>query len=795
MEFLHRLLKIDDKSKFEKLERTYQEILNNKFSDEEIEKFIREIRELDGKHTEPEWADRNRKIQIMKNVKIQLKKGIDILHHADYNIHNTENIINNLNVLEKLSETENCRGVEDINLADAQRFLNRITYIDNDSDYTVLKTLACNVRAFLQRHSSKLHSILKYDKTGFIEEENFSLFLKPASNTQPLSNTSVEGVTWLVGVPGSDGTVIPFSVLKNSTPIGSRTKNMIHELAVGKFLNRIRGLTPNMMFVYSGFICSPPYGGSSTQNIPGNYQKICSSVENMDFMSLSETVKNPTPLSEIFTDKYVTVENKLIIIRQILYTILIAQKFENSYFLHGDMHANNILVSILPEPVTLTYVLPSTQYDKPGENLTKKLTTKYVAKIIDYGFVGVTIFGKRLLQSRTKNFQPFMDGTLYEFGGIESILQGTFYPLADVVRFIASSSGFLKLLHDLEYLNLDKYESKGSVYKFSTIERRFRHIMSATIERVKNTIGGDDDIVKALINCLEDIRKPLSNIYENELSRELTEKLNNQARENRRLEQEKIEHMNRDQRKIEEDRRRMENEENERCRARIQQQQDIINENNQRMIREEQQRELERIRQRQLEEIEIQRIHNEMQERQRIHEEHAMRMRLEQERIAQEQIKLYQQEQLRIQQEQMERARIEYERYQLIMYHEYQKRVQYQQYLYQIELRRRMQLEAFNNQIMQLDFRLKNLNLFGNDELRDILRNQQDILNGEKAMEVDDVITYEDFVPMEGVMDDATVVPMEGIINHKDFVYDEAEAAKFRKKRIDEFDYKGGYRN
>ena len=76
----------------------------------------------------------------------------------------------------------------------------------------------------------------------------------------PSSSQGDQGMVFIVEHRGSSvSTTKPFAILKFSPKIiDIENDNIIHEILVGMVLNNLREYTPNFMYTYGGFICSPP---------------------------------------------------------------------------------------------------------------------------------------------------------------------------------------------------------------------------------------------------------------------------------------------------------------------------------------------------------------------------------------------------------------------------------------------------------------------------------------------------------------------------------------------------------
>ena len=80
--------------------------------------------------------------------------------------------------------------------------------------------------------------------------------LKDKFILNPSSSQGEQGMVFKVSTTKNNE---PFAILKFSPKIiDIENDNIIHEILVGMVLNNLREYTPNFMYTYGGFICSPP---------------------------------------------------------------------------------------------------------------------------------------------------------------------------------------------------------------------------------------------------------------------------------------------------------------------------------------------------------------------------------------------------------------------------------------------------------------------------------------------------------------------------------------------------------
>ena len=165
---------------------------------------------------------------------------------------------------------------------------------------------------------------------------------------KPLSEGSY-GKTYRYCFKGNDDFCIIKKVEKTSDPY-----NVMLELSAGmRCLNILKVLIPNFCYTYDG-IKNNDDTFTYIQNVNGVV---------LANMKLPESADRESVYAEI--------------ILQIICSLYIAQNTCN--FIHNDLHTSNILITELPDRVTLTYPIHcSTPY-------IVNIRTKYIATIIDYG--------------------------------------------------------------------------------------------------------------------------------------------------------------------------------------------------------------------------------------------------------------------------------------------------------------------------------------------------------------------------------------------------------------------------
>jgi hypothetical protein len=319
---------------------------------------------------------------------------IDILRHpAGYNLNNIRHQKEYMRRISAYNDTQCQMPGNDLLPDQIIAQLGTITYADMTADSNVYKKVACAVKTMLRNNRDAVLRILNSPDIP-VEDPIIRNFFQPH---QVVSDTSLEGVVWRIGYNGSAGYFASMKTSKRDPANPRQSYNMLHELLVGLVLNFLRPYTPNFMYVWGGFSCSSPTQGAplplgvrtaSVQHAH-DFDTLCANNTpyNMDVLMLNENVANASSFFATFqgaagvdavADRVRWVDI-LVILFQIIISLAIAQNF--CKFVHGDLHARNVLVKRLPAEVVLQYTLNGNNY---------QLTTRYIAVIIDYGFSRVT---------------------------------------------------------------------------------------------------------------------------------------------------------------------------------------------------------------------------------------------------------------------------------------------------------------------------------------------------------------------------------------------------------------------
>ena len=265
-----------------------------------------------------------------------------------------------------------------------------INYRDIIEDVGAYEYISCCVSSILQENKNSFIKIVANLDYIPIESENFPLVVSPIGNKWIVD----DNITWAVRYLDS---LIPFAIMKYS----KKSYNIIHELAIGMVLNTIRNLTPNFMYTWGGFSCSPP--------LNTDYKSICSNTDpkSMEIIMLTEYVDSKYTFSSFLEDKSVSNYSKHLIdlILQIMCSLTIAQaRFR---FMHANMYDGNVLIKKLASPVTLAYTITELNSSEPFTVTLENVL--YIAIITDYEYSGIIIEKISLEPLLRVNFSPTND--------------------------------------------------------------------------------------------------------------------------------------------------------------------------------------------------------------------------------------------------------------------------------------------------------------------------------------------------------------------------------------------------
>jgi len=258
-----------------------------------------------------------------------------------------------------------------------------------------------------------------------------------------LSDTSVEGVTWMVGYKGKG----PYALLKYAvskrkvkgvmTYREDKSNNLLHELAVGLILNKLLQYTSAFMVVYTGFLCSMPLSSNpSVEGISINYKStdMCASTYSKDLTMtlIAELAHKPESFYDfllayvkqkmVFGGVGVTFIDVMHVFLQILSGLSVA--YYKYKFVHGDLHSGNVLVSMLPSPTNVTLNVMTSK----GQDQINLKNVRFSIKIIDYGRCKIDYNGTILSPLSFDN--SGQDNIFSEPGNVENLIFGNnkFFP-------------------------------------------------------------------------------------------------------------------------------------------------------------------------------------------------------------------------------------------------------------------------------------------------------------------------------------------------------------------------------
>jgi hypothetical protein len=211
-------------------------------------------------------------------------------------------------------------------------------------------------------------------KKSFVIDNDYDIptVRKVIQSITSLPTTGNYGSIWLPTINAINDLAI-IKVNKNAVYYkgvfaGHKTDANIHEFFVGYFLNQLRYIIPNFMYVYALFTCENPINNEVCPVIVGN--------ANLRDYTLLENITGQSYNAFIHTGSM-----KDIIAVYIQVILAVGYAYEYMDFSHYDLHTGNIMVQTLPEERVIKYVLKRMD----GTDAIYFVRTQYLAKIIDYG--------------------------------------------------------------------------------------------------------------------------------------------------------------------------------------------------------------------------------------------------------------------------------------------------------------------------------------------------------------------------------------------------------------------------
>jgi len=355
----------------------------------------------------------------------------------------------------------------------------------------------------------KYGSMLESDK---IDSWN-AIFTKIAgTNVTPINS----GAFGTISRGNMDGKSVIIKTGKDIT----RSRELMHEYTIGLYLNSLYTALDNFPLVY-GILssCSIPYVASFSgkkylldscnQPVWYNRSKI-NRIGNATHL-IMEDLGSTMTLSQLITSwnyelnnssndsvKYNDIRERVIseyymVMIQLLCALSTAYKYLK--FVHGDLHGRNVLVEKLPRSVgtkTLEYQLSSTVI---------KLKTKYIVKIIDYGFSSIKV-----------NCSSLSDGTgygttEYKTYALDS-LSGVEVPWVDVYR-ITGLSALTVIGYVAGYQTYDQLSNNPSAKQVMPLIEASSYLYGLIINYPKDVVKREkgnplkfDDVVKSAIKSI-----------------------------------------------------------------------------------------------------------------------------------------------------------------------------------------------------------------------------------------------------------------------------------------------------
>ena len=228
-----------------------------------------------------------------------------------------------------------------------------------------------------------------------------------------LGGESVEGSVYKFSFDDN-----PLFAIKIPLKTSDKKTGLSHEAIIGIYaLNPLKEIVPNFMHVYSSFTCSPPIVDENDPDRP--IFALCpADVPGATTHLVVENIQGGDTALKWVRGNWQSPSDFLQVYLQVINALRVAYDF--CRYTHYDLHHNNVMIQKVGG-VDRHYVIPF--YDRKGER--KYIRTKYMARIIDYGFSHAEIEG---VDFGTVLF----DGQEDDYG----IFTNSPFPLGDAYRIL-----------------------------------------------------------------------------------------------------------------------------------------------------------------------------------------------------------------------------------------------------------------------------------------------------------------------------------------------------------------------
>lgn len=330
----------------------------------------------------------------------------------------------------------------------------------------------------MERYARYLRGIIyKNGFLSFVNEENIRLITKHLNDKfsfKKMNTNSVYGTVFKMYYKNQRGTKPEACALLKVENIDividkydqvkskyrevrlRRQGELVHELAIGSVLNKLRVEVPVFMYTYAGFYCSSDENGEICKDI---------SDKKITCLNLYEIIDG-VPL---YKSTVSTKNDAVKVIWQIIWGLYCAQK--HFKFVHFDLHADNILVSKHSTNVVCSHTFNSE---------TIKFSTAYIPRIIDYG--------RSSLVSNNVFISPMQEITTVPAQNIEDFA-------LDPKRYFLGTFDIARYIRDVcSDLYLSKSKRELGKFIFDTFYTFF-------LERASQVIIPDEGLKELFTGC------------------------------------------------------------------------------------------------------------------------------------------------------------------------------------------------------------------------------------------------------------------------------------------------------
>lgn len=290
-------------------------------------------------------------------------------------------------------------GVNDINEGDV------INALDEGTDANSQEYLQSCVRAIIKHVKTSINKPIDIPSNKITDWFEKVDTLNWDNNKNKWK--SREGIVARVSLknPINGWSVNDFAIMKLQQPSAFKDENLLHEVVVGLILNNMKMYLPCFMYTYGGIFCGYP---DEVEMKGSDYSHICKG-NDLHTVVITENIPGNMSMDDFVRDSNYSIEDKIKALLMVAFSLNEANK--NYGYVHGDLHAKNIMIRVESSEVEFNFV-----YSSGGDNYSITIETKYVPIIIDYGRSTIKYEGYTFtpIESDANNREVLKDGGMGE---------------------------------------------------------------------------------------------------------------------------------------------------------------------------------------------------------------------------------------------------------------------------------------------------------------------------------------------------------------------------------------------